>query len=269
MGGRGASSGGSGGGAGGAGGAGIGIGGAGGGLAGMQNVANQAPNPQNTPVVPNASTVLSQMTDDQLAQLYTQSQTVDMPNHLKDVADDTQRFVYMAGVNGKPQVLDQQSFDQFLRSNNISRRDVLARSTNGAGYTVNGTTINLSPTQVTDLIKYGDLNYIGGKHGGQAYGGGTYFDKNGGRNTGYAGGATMIGVLNPATAKPIRRDILKNQTAQWVKSHPKFAQKVGGFSSRNMSIYALAQGYNVITSEYNNYHNVIDRSALVMQSNNI
>lgn len=266
MGGRGASSGGSGGGAGGAG-AGIGIGGAGGGLAGMQNVANQAPSPQNTPVVPNASTVLSQMTDDQLATLYQQSRTVDMPNHLKDVADATQRFVYMAGVNAKPQVLDQASFNQYLRDNNIPRNQVLSRSTNGANYTVNGTTIRLTPNQVTDLTKYGDLNYIGGKHGGQVYGAGTYFDMNGGRNTGYAGGATMIGVLNPNTAKPISRSQLRQQTAQWVQSHPKFARQVGSFDYGNMSIYALAQGYNVITG--GTYHNVIDRSALVMQSNNI
>lgn len=267
MGGRGASSGGSGGGAGGAG-AGIGIGGASGGLAGMQNVANQAPSPQNTPVVPNASTVLSQMTDDQLATLYQQSKTVDMPNHLNDVADATQKFVYMAGVNAKPQVLDKASFDQYLKDNNIPRNQVMSRSTGGANYTVNGTTIRLSPSQVTDLTKYGELNYVGGKHGGQVYGAGTYFDMNGGGNTGYASGATMIGVLSPS-AKVISKNQLKNQTAQWARSHPNFARAVGSFNNSNASIYALAQGYNVIKSDYGGYHNVIDRSALVMQSQNI
>ena len=115
MGGRGAKA-----GSGGAGGSGVGIGSTGGGL-NMQSISNQAPSPQNTPVVPNASTVLSQMTDAQLAQLYNQSRTVDMPNHLNDVADKTQRFVYMAGVNGKPMVLDTASFNQYLVDNNISR----------------------------------------------------------------------------------------------------------------------------------------------------
>lgn len=37
--------------------------------------------------------------------------------------------------------------------------------------------------------------------------------------------------------------------------------------SQNMN-YALAQGYNVITDGRNSYHNVIDRSALVLKANN-
>lgn len=263
MGGRGAKA-----GSGGAGGSGVGIVSTGGGL-NMQSISNQAPSPQNTPVVPNASTVLSQMTDAQLAQLYNQSRTVDMPNHLNDVADKTQRFVYMAGVNGKPMVLDTASFNQYLSDNNIPRSDILARSTGGANYNVNGTNIRLSANQVTDLTKYGDLNYIGGKHGGQVYGAGTYFDRNGGRPTGYAGGGqTMIAVLNPQTAKPISMNRLQTQTANWAKTHPQFTKAVGRFNGSTASIYALAQGYNVITDGRNGYHNVIDRTALVMRDKN-
>lgn len=261
MGGRGARSGGGGSG-------GVGIGSTGGGLFTAQNISAQAPTPQNTPVVPNASTVLSQMSDAQLAQLYNQSRTVDMPNHLNDVADATQRFVYMAGVNGKPMVLDQANFDKFLRDNNIPRSDILARTTGGANYSVNGTNIRLSSNQVCDLIKYGDLNYIGGKHGGQVYGGGTYFDRNGGRPTGYNGNQTMLAVLNPQTARPISKDRLRNQTATWARSHPQFAKAVGSFSNSNASIYALAQGYNVITDGRRGYHNIIDRTAMVMRDTN-
>lgn len=263
MGGRGASS--SRGGIGIGGGSGMAMAGGAGAAGSQQNVANQAPSPANTPVVPNAATALSQMSDAQLTQLYQQSRNVDMPNHLNDVADKTQRFVYMAGVNGKPQVLDQASFDQYLKDNNIPRSQVLARTTGGASYTVNGTTINLSDNQVCDLIKYGDLNYVGGKHGGQLYGGGTYFDMNGGRPTGYNGRQTMIAVLSP-TAKTIDKYQLSRQTTQWAKSHPNFAKAVGPFSNSNASIYALAQGYNVITG--GSYHNVIDRTAIVMRANN-
>ena len=231
----------------------------------QQSVANQAPSPANTPVTPNAATALSQMSDDQLTNLYKQSRNVDMPNHLNDVADKTQRFVYTAGVNGKPQVLDQASFDQYLKDNNIRKSQIMARTTGGARYTVNGTTINLSDNQVCDLIKYGDLNYVGGKHGGQLYGAGTYFDMNGGRPTGYNGRQTMIAVLSPS-ARTIDKYQLQTQTKQWAKSHPKFASAVGSFSNSNASIYALAQGYNVITG--GSYHNVIDRTAIVMRSNN-
>ena len=135
------------------GGGGLGINVATGGSGNLNNVANQAPSPQNTPVVPNATTVLSQMTDQQLTQLYNQSRTVDMPNHLSDVSDATQRFVFTAGLNEKPQVLDDAAFAKYLKDNNIPQRDVLARSVSGASYTVNGTNIRLSPTQVTDKSK--------------------------------------------------------------------------------------------------------------------
>lgn len=250
----------------GSGGGGITVSGGGGG--GLNNVANQAPNPQNTPVVPNATTVLSQMNDQQLTALYNQSRNIDMPNHLKDVSDATQRFVFAAGLNEKPLVLDDAAFAKYLKDNNIPQRDVLARSTGAAQYTVNGTTIRLSPTQVTDLTKYGDLNYIGGKVGGQLYGAGTYFDRNGGKPTGYNNnGATMIGVLSK-NAKPISRQQLRAQTANWVQKHPQFARSVGQFSSSTMSIYALAQGYNVITDGMGSYHNVIDRSAIVLKAKN-
>lgn len=233
-------------------------------------IQNQAPTPQNTPVVPNAVNKLSQMTDAQLAQLYRQSQSVDMPNHLNDASDATQKFVYAAGINEKPIVLNQAAFDQYLKDNKIRKSDVLARSTGGASYSVNGTSIQLSPTQVTDLIKYGDLTYVGGKHGGQVYGAGTYFARNGGRPTGYAGtgGQTMLAVLNPQTAKPIDKYTLGKRAQTFAQSHPQFARSVGQYRNSNASIYALAMGYNVITDGANDYHNVIDRSAIVVRAEN-
>lgn len=244
-----------------------------GGIVNTPQVANQAPTPQNTPVVPNAVTNLTQMTDPQLAQLVMQSKQVDMPNHLNDVANNAvQQFVYMAGVNELPTVLDQATFDQYLVDNNIPRSEILSRSTGGANYTVNGTTIRLSPDQTTDLLRYGQLNYVGGKQGGAMLSFGAYFAMNGGANTGYSNGATMIGVLNPQTARPITYNQLARRTNSWANSHPQTARAVGAFSSRNASIYALMQGYNVITDSgkgYNQYNNVIDRSALVLRQNNL
>ena len=228
-----------------------------------------------TPVVQNAVGVLSSMSDDQLAQLMQQSKSVDMPNHLNDAVDATQKFVYKAGLNEQPQVLDDAAFQQYLQDNHIPQSDVLARSVGGANYTVNGVTMRLTPQQVVDMMKYSALNYVGGKHGGQVYGAGTYFDRNGGNNTGYARGATAVAVLNPATAKVIDKATLQSQIPQFIQSHPKFARAVGGssgsrVSSDVLSIYALAMGYNVITDSRTNprYHNVIDRAALVFRKSN-
>lgn len=251
----------------------VGGGGGGGGVFTSTPISNQPATPQNTPVVPNAVTVLTQMSDQQLAQLYNQSQRVDMPNHLADVSDQTQKFVYMAGLNEKPLVLSDADFAKYMRDNNIRQSQVLARSVGGADYTVNGTNIQMSAKQVADLTKYGELNYIGGKHGGMAYGAGTYFDMNGGRPSGYGYGGvgkggleTMVGVLSK-NAHPITKSALQSQIPAWSRSHPQFARAVGSVSNRNISVYALAMGYNVITNG-GGYHNVIDRSAVVLRQSN-
>ena len=210
-----------------------------------------------------ASATLAQiaaMTDDQLAQAVIASRTVDMPNFLNDVPDQTQKFVYQVGLNGAPTVLDQQQFDQFLRTNNISRSQIMSRSVNGNGpYTAQ---------QIINTFKYSELNYIGGKHGGQASGAGTYFDMNGGRGTGY-GSTSMQAVYNPATARVIPYKTLAQRAATFANSHPKFARAVGSFSSGrngNASIYALAMGYNAISGGpvSSSYQNIIDRSAVVV-----
>ena len=125
----------------------------------------------------------------------------------------------------------------------------------------------MSPSQVTQLFKDGELTYIGGKFGGQALGAGAYFDMNGGGNTGYANGATMIAVLNPAKARTIDRYTLQSRAASLAKSHPKFAKAAGSYYNAE-SIYALAMGNNVITAP-NGYHNVIDRSAVVVRQRDL
>lgn len=227
-------------------------------------ISQQPPTAQNTPVMAAAITALSQMTDAQLAQLVLQSRGIDMPNQLKDAADRTQEFVYAAGLNEKPLVLDDAAFAQYLKDNGIPTSQIISRSVNPITYrNSDGTRVTLTASDVIDMMKYSRLNYVGGKHGGQVYGAGTYFDMNGGRGTGYGstGSKTAIAALNPATAKVISDTALRGRAAQFAQSHPQFARAVGSYSSSTMSIYALAMGYNVIQS--GSYHNVIDRSALV------
>lgn len=230
--------------------------------------ANQVPNDQNTPLQPGGVTALSQMTDDELAKLVQDSKHAIMPNFLSDANDMTQAFVYQAGLSGLPQVLDGQAFQQFLSANNIPQSDVLARSVNDIKYQAGGHTMSLTGKQQADMLMYSKFNYIGGKHGGQALGAGAYFARNGGKNTGY-GNYTMVAAINPALAKTISRSQLGVQAAAFAKTHPKFAAAVGGYNTNfynnNMSIWALAMGYNVVTgdSRGDERTNVIDRSVLV------
>ena len=244
----------------------------------QQQVQNQPPTQNNTPVQPGAADTLSQMSDDQLAQLVTLAKNTQLPNHLNDVDDITQKFIFTAGVNARPTVMDQSAFNQFLADNNIPRSQILSRSIGGASYVVGKTQYDITPQQVVQMFTQSRLTYSGGKQNGQAYGGGTYFDMNGGRSTGYGNTTmikgkaykveTMIAALNPKTARVISDSQLARKAQAFAASHPKFARAVGSYNTsfrggkNNMSIYALAMGYNVIQS--GSYHNVIDRSAVVV-----
>lgn len=243
-------------------------------------VRQQPPTDQNTPVTPMAGDKVSQMSDAQLAQLVMQSKNVDMPNFIGDVDDQTQKFVFTAGMNDRPQVLDDAEFNQFLADNNIPSSQIISRTVNPITYTNNdGTTVRLSSDDVIDILKYSRLNYVGGKRGGQGYGAGTYFDMNGGGPTDYGQGngqKTVTAVLNPATARIITDTQLEIKAAQFAKSHPQFAKAVGKYTparqqwyNNNMSIYALAMGYNVIKDSTSDYHNIIDRRAIVYRKNNL
>lgn len=192
-------------------------------------------------------------------------------SRLNDVSDITQKFVFTAGLNEKPAVLSNSDFQQYMKDNGLGKSDIISRSVNGASYrNASGTRVNLSAQDVSDMMMYSRLNYIGGKVGGQALGAGTYFDHVYGKSTGY-GGHTVTAVLNPKTAKSIDYTQLASKARAFDASHPNFARQTGGYNSsykgggNNMAIYALAMGYNVITAG-NGYTNVIDRSALVYNS---
>lgn len=205
---------------------------------------------------------IAQMSDDQLAQAVIDSKGVDMPNFLNDALCPTQKFVYQVGLNGAPLVMDRNAFDQFMQQNNIPKSNIMERSVKPNGpYTAQ---------HIIDIFKYSEMNYIGGKFGGSMSGAGTYFDQNGGSGgTGY-GNTTLTAVLNPATARAIDYDVLWRKATSFAASHPKFTKAVGGLPTNgatgNVSIWALAMGYNVITGGpiSRSYRNVIDRSAVIV-----
>lgn len=187
------------------------------------------------------------------------------------VQNKLERQMFEAGLNEKPQVLDNAQFSQFMKDNNLSTSDLISRDINPITYKNNsGTNVKMTADDVADMMMYSRYNYIGGKVNGQALGAGTYFDHVNGGSTGYGGrnSKTVVGVLNPATARPISSRNLASQAQQFAQTHPQFAKAVGAYNTsfsggkNNMSIYALAMGYNVIMDS-GGYTNVIDRSAIV------
>lgn len=232
----------------------------------------QAPQPQNVAPTPTRSALdtLQSMSDDELAAIAQKSKTISMPNQLSDIDDITQKFVYAANINEKPEVLDSADFDAFMRQNNLTDSDLLSRSINDIQYTnKSGTKVPMKAQYIADMLMYSRYNYIGGKQGGQALGAGTYFGHRNGQPTGY-GSKTIVGVLNPSKARVITPGELQTKAVRFAQTHPKFARAVGAFNTdfiggkNNMAIYALAMGYNVIwDSGGRGRTNVIDRSALV------
>lgn len=245
------------------------------------NVQNQTPNATNTPVADgDVVAQLSQMTDAEMAALVRASKNAQLPNFLNDLQSATQNFVFQAGINAKPTVLDANEYNQFLKDNNIDPSTQMVRSVAGVGYTnADGTQVNLRASEVNDLTKYSRANYIGGKRGGQAVGQGTYFEVTGGRVNSYGNSGsgrygntkdTMTAVLNPARARVIYEGTLYNQVrGAWGQAHPQTVRALGGISSSNQSIYATLMGYNVVSDTRSQgqgtYNVVIDRSAIVIK----
>ena len=240
------------------------------------NVANQAPTPQNTPVGTDAAAAFAQLDDKSMAAVINAAKNAVLPNQLADSNDLTQKVVFQAGINEKPMVLDRNAFNQFVQDNGL-QNNILSRSINSNSYTnAMGRQVKLSTSDISDMLKYSRLNYIGGKHGGMAYGAGTYLAQTGkiGGNTGY-GGTTLNAVLNPATARIISDTRLTSAASRWAMSHPLSAKALGPFSNRTQSAYALAMGYNVVVDHYGHsnptpqqiskgdYVVVLDRKALV------
>ena len=238
------------------------------------NQADDAPNERNTVAVQGAVLRFSGMEDAEMVRAIDEAMDVDMPNHLSDIGpsgqkDMTQQVVYALGMNEKPTVLSDREFDQYLRDNNIPKSEILSRGVEPIVVDVNGVNIRYSAEQLIDLIKYSRLTYIGGKHGGQAIGAGTYFDMNGGGPTGY--GDTVTNAVLKPTARVVDMSSLRTLAQAYEASHPQFAARVGhygdgDFSNNNISLYALAMGYQVIRG--GTYYNVIDRSAMVMRAGN-
>lgn len=242
------------------------------------DVANQAPSAKNTPVTDDAVTKFSQLDDSSMAALIAASKRAVLPNQLADQDDITQRIVFQAGINEKPMVLDSQAFNKYVNDNNL-QNNILSRQF-GAGQYRNqsGRSVNLTTQDVDDMMKYSRLNYIGGKQGGHSYGMGTYLEQTGriGKSTGYGYGNTKVSnaVLNPQTSRIIGFNSLSIRAKSFMASHPKTAAQLGRFNSSTASAYALAMGYNVISSDANgtpsvhsigrgDYLVVLDRKALV------
>lgn len=174
-----------------------------------------------------------------------------LPSELQaggEVEAETQKLVYALGLNDKPTVMSKSEFDNYLKENNMSDKDIITRSVNN--------------DKVLESWMDSDLNYVGGRGGKSFYGSGTYFAHTYGNKTQY--GKYSMNAVIKKDAKIVSTDVLTNI----MKSTPQEIKDVigkmpfGKFGKK--SIYALMAGYQGILDPQTKYVTIIDRSAVVV-----
>lgn len=159
----------------------------------------------------------------------------------------TQQLVYDLELNDKPTVMNKSDFEKYMSENNLTENDLLTRSFDNID-------------AMRDWM-YEDENYISGRFGGSALGNGQYFGKTFGKNTEY-GNYSANAVLNPQTSKAIDFFELKKQFFSLPREKRLAYGRNGYITDSDLSVFAIAQGYNVITDR--GVVNVIDRSAVII-----
>ena len=198
------------------------------------------------------------MSDDQKADVIDSMIKQDVPAHLAD--NDFQKMIYNIGLNDKPQLVD----DATLNSMNGTE---LWRTVNNVYDRKND--ISYTADQIARQVQAGRVTRVS-DNGGSVYGRGIYFADNKSDSTLY--GNTRGNVQKTAQIRcklnSNAKVINHSKATQGVYSEIKSGSKLGKVlrkcdSDSQASIYALAKGYNVITSGHG-YYNILNRNAVTM-----
>ena len=226
-----------------------------------QNQQNQQPQTDTTQQAKAFSTNYDNfmsMTDDQKAQAISQLSSQGVPANLSD--NDFQKFTFNLGLNDKPQLVDDNVLDTmngteiFRTINNVYDR---RSDTNWSADTIASQIQRGSVTRVSD-------------NGGSAYGRGIYFADDYTESSYYGNSrgnikktAVVRAKLN-SNAKVITYSKATSGLRQEISSGSKLGKALAKCDhASQVSIYAMAKGYNVIYNQHN-YYNVLSRNAITM-----
>ena len=198
------------------------------------------------------------MTDDEKADFISANVKQGVPDHLAD--NSFQRFIYNSGLNEKPTIVDDATLDTmtgteiFRTVNSVYNKqkdlsytgEQIAKQVSGARY-----------TRVSD-------------DGGSVYGRGIYFADS------YSSSASYGNTRGDVKKTAVMRGKLNNNAkvinyytaSQGVSSEIASGSKLGKVlrkadSDSRPSIYAMAKGYNVISSGHG-YLNILNRNAITV-----
>lgn len=198
------------------------------------------------------------MTDDQKADVISQAVSQDVPVHLSQT--DFQRFVYNSGLNDKPDVVDDATLNSMTGTEIFRTVNSVYDKNYDVSYTADQIALQVMAGRVTRTSD----------NGGSVYGRGIYFADNKSSSSAYGNSYGDVKKTAQVRAKlnSNAKIISHNNALTGVNSEISSGSKLGKALKKcdydsQVSIYAMAKGYNVITSG-NGYMNILNRNAITM-----
>ena len=198
------------------------------------------------------------MTDDQKADVISNMIAQGVPAHLAD--NDFQKMIYNIGLNDKPQLVDDATLDSMNGTE-------LWRTVNNVYDRRND--ISFTADQIARQVQAGKVTRVS-DNGGSVYGRGIYFASD--KYSSAAYGNTRGDVKRTAQIRCKLNSNAKvidhSKATQGVSAEIRSGSKLGKVlrscdHDSQVSIYAMAKGYNVITNG-RSYYNVLNRNAVTM-----
>ena len=200
------------------------------------------------------------MTDDEKADFISANIQQGVPAHLAQ--NDFQRFVYNSGLNERPDTVDDSVLDTMTGTE-------IFRTVNNVYDRQNDVSYNAD--QIARQVMAGRATRVS-DNGGSVYGRGIYFANSYDGSTGY--GNTTGNVKKTAVvraklnnnAKTVDYYTASNGASREIASGSNLGNVLRKCDSDSrVSIYAMTQGYNVITSGHG-YFNILNRNAITMSN---
>ncbi len=199
-----------------------------------------------------------QMSDDQKADAIMTLTKQEVPIFLAN--NDFQKLTFAIGMNDMPTMVTDA---QLSKTKGVE----LFRTVNSARDTRNG--ISYSAQEIAEQITEGTVTRVSDS-GGSAYGRGIYFASNYkdsedyGNTRGNISKTAVIRAKIKPTAKTISYRQAQSEAFREMSSGSKLGKALKKCDSRSVeSIYALAKGYDIITTGHS-YHNVLNRKSLLV-----
>lgn len=201
------------------------------------------------------------MTDDEKADFISANIKQGVPVHLAQ--NDFQRFIYNSGLNEKPDVVDDTTLNSMTGTEIFRTVNNVYDKTNDISYNAN---------QIAKQVMQGKVTRVS-DNGGSVYGRGIYFADDysssaygyGNTNNDVKKTAVMRAKLNN-NAKVISYNNATKGVSQEISKGTKLGKTLSKCDTKSQaSIYAMAKGYNVISSGHG-YLNVLNRNAITMSS---